>query len=330
MLLYVDDVIALSRNDLVLDRLVSTLQKKNYIITDEGSLTKYLGVDVKYKKDGNFELLQPFLIKRILDLTGVEGESEYNSKPTPAMRPLLHKDLAGESRKNSWNYRTAIGMLTYLQGTTRPDISMAVHQCARFSADPKLSHERAVKRFARYILGTKSKGISFKGIQCYVDADFAGGWNREDPSNPENVLSRTGYIVFYAGCPMMWASRMQTEIALSTAEAEYIACSTALRDVLSLMQLLREINKIFPVKQPKPEIHCKVYEDNESCIAMAKKRKFSPRTKHIAIKYHHFRSCIGTKVTIHSINTKEQTADILTKPLEGFPFLHLRNKLSGW
>ena len=226
-------------------------------------------------------------------------------------------------------------MLTYLQGTTRPDISMAVHQCARFSANPKLSHEQAVKRIARYLLGTKEKGISFKpdtskGIQCYVDADFAGGWNKEDPVNPENVLSRTGYIVFYAGCPMMWASRMQTEIALSTAEAEYIACSSALRDVLSLMELLRKIDKIFPIKKSKPEIHCKVYEDNESCIAMAKKRKFSPRTKHIAIKYHHFRKHVDKDIIIKSIDTREQTADLLTKPLDKGLFEYLRHKRSGW
>ena len=70
-MLYVDGMIALSRNDLILDRLVSSIQKKNYILNDEGYLTKYLGVDVKYKKDGNFELLQPFLIQRILDLIGV-------------------------------------------------------------------------------------------------------------------------------------------------------------------------------------------------------------------------------------------------------------------
>ena len=309
VLLYVDDMIAMSRDDKVLETIVKNLKRKNYILTDEGSLTKYLGVDVKYRKNGEFELTQPFLIQRIIDLLGVEGESVYNTRPTPVTKPLLHKDSMGEVRKHKWNYRKAIGMLTYLQGTTRPDIAMAVHQCARFSIDPRLSHERAVKRIARYLLGNKTRGIKFKpdkskGIQCYVDADFAGGWNKEDPNNAESVLSRTGYIVFYAGCPMLWASRMQTEIALSTAESEYIACSTALRDVISLMHLLKEIDTIFPVRQKKPEIHCNVYEDNESCIAMAKNRQFKPRTKHIAIKYHHFRKYVGTHLTIKSIDTK--------------------------
>ena len=134
-------------------------------------------------------------------------------------------------------------MLTYLQGSTRPDISMAVHQCARFSAMPKLSHERAVKTIGRYLLGTKDRGVVYrpdksKGIDCFVDADFAGGWSKADSQNPENVLSRAGFAIFYANCPVLWASRLMTEIDLSTAESEYMACSMAMRDVISLIYLL--------------------------------------------------------------------------------------------
>ena len=123
---------------------------------------------------------------------------------------------------------------------------------------------------------------------------------------------------------------MQTEISLSTAESEYIACSTAMREVLSLMQIMKEINDIFPVYQPKPIVRCNVYEDNESCIAMAKNRKFSPRTKHIAIKYHHFRKHVNKSLFIHSIDTNKQIADALTKPLEQRKFEYLRKKLCGW
>ena len=336
IMVYVDDMIAISSKKEVLEELVENLRGKDYILTDEGPLTKYLGVDVKYNKRGGFELAQPFLIERIINLLGVNAnESNWNTRPTPAVKPLLHKDTNGIPRNNSWNYRTAIGMLTYLQGTSRPDISMAVHQCARFSMKPMLSHERAVKRIGRYLLGTREKGIVYnpdmsKGLECYVDADFAGGWSKEDVDNPDNVLSRTGYILMYAGCPLIWASRMQTEIALSTAEAEYIACSTAMRDVLSTMQIMEEIDKIFPLVKMKPKVHCKVYEDNESCIAMAKNRKFSPRTKHIAIKYHHFRRHVNKTVTLHSIDTNEQIADAWTKPLEQPQFEYLRKKYCGW
>ena len=171
IMVYVDDMIALAKNKSVLENLVANLKQKDFILTDEGTLTKYLGVDVKHKSDGSFELKQPFLIQRIIDLLGLEVESLHNTKPIPATKPLLHKDENGEERKNAWSYRKAIGMLTYLQGTTRPDISMAVHQCVRFSQNPKLSHERAVKRVGRYLLGTKDSGIIFNpnknvGLEC--------------------------------------------------------------------------------------------------------------------------------------------------------------------
>jgi len=189
-----------------------------------------------------------------------------------------------------------------------------------------------VKRIGRYLLGTQGRGIVNikKGLECYVDADFAGGWAKADADNPDNVLSRTGFVIFYAGCPIVWASRMQTEISLSTAESEYIACSTEMRDVLSLTYLMQEITKIFPIENIKPKMYCTVYEDNESCISMATKRKFSPRTKHIAIKYHHFRKHVNKTIMVNSIDTKEQTADILTKPVEQGSFEYLSKKLSGW
>jgi len=133
------DMIALARSREVLDTLVVNLQKRNYILKDEGSLDKYLGVDVKYKDKGRIELVQPFLIQRIIDLLGLEKDSTRNSRPTPATKPLLHKDLLAEPRKNLWNYRQAVGMLTYHQTTSRPDISMAVHQCARYSISPMLT-----------------------------------------------------------------------------------------------------------------------------------------------------------------------------------------------
>ncbi len=101
-------------------------------------------------------------------------------------------------------------------------------------------------------------------------------------------MSRTGYVICYAGCPIGWCSKLQTEIALSTAEAEYIALSQALREVIPLMMLIEELSDIFPLHVNKPDFFCKVWEDNQSCIVMTQSDKFTPRTKHIALKYHHF------------------------------------------
>jgi hypothetical protein len=164
-----------------------------------------------------------------------------------------------------------------------------------------------------------------------VDADFADGWKDGDHDNPESVLSRTGFVIMYAGCPITWQSKLQTEIALSTTESEYIALSSSMRETIPFLNLLKEISDIFGLPSTQPVFHCKVWEDNESCIKVAQSPKFTPRTKHIAIKYHHFCSFVadGT-ITIHSIDTKEQLADILTKPLAEKSFCYLRRELMGW
>ena len=167
-----------------------------------------------------------------------------NSRPTPVVGTLLTRDEDGPERKHDWKYRTLTGMIGYLQGTSRPDISMATHQCARFNANPKLCHKRAVKRICKYFLDTKYKGIIFrpdktKGIEYHVDAEFSGGWTNEEHLNPEAVLSFIGFVISYAVCPIYWRIKLQTYIVLSTTESEYMALSMAMRDVLPFLNLMK-------------------------------------------------------------------------------------------
>ena len=123
-------------------------------------------------------------------------------------------------------------------------------------------------------------------MECWVDADFAGGWQEANTDDADNVMSRTGMVIMYANCPIFWRSSLQTEIALSTVEAEYIALSSALRQVLPLMTMMEEINEVFTLLISNPNFVCKVHEDNQSCIKMETWTKFSPSIKHIALKYH--------------------------------------------
>ena len=104
-----------------------------------------------------------------------------------------------------------------------------------------------------------------------------------------------------------------------------------MRDIIPLMNLLKEFEKVLPITKIQPKVKCKVFEDNTSCISVAKAPNMTPRTKHIALKYHHFRSFIRSgAIDIRSISTTEQTADILTKPLSGELFIYLRKKMMGW
>jgi len=195
-----------------IDELIKSLHGGDeiFLLQDEGSIDKYLGINIRQIDKDSFELTQPFLIKRITSFLGI-ADGKMNEKLTPVGKPLLNKDLLGVPRKYNWEYRGAIGMLTYLTGSVRPDIAIATHQCARFSVESMRSHEQAVMRIGRYFLSTKEKGMIYhpdsdRGIEVFVDADFAGGWNPEDALNADNVYSRTSYVICYAGCPIFWQS----------------------------------------------------------------------------------------------------------------------------
>ena len=95
------------------------------------------------------------------------------------------------------------------------------------------------------------------GLECYVDADFSGGWSSGNHTNLECVLSRTGFVIMYAGCPLTWYSKLQTEIASSMTESEHIALSQAMREVIPMMNLMAEDGEVFPLHNTKSEFYCK-------------------------------------------------------------------------
>ena len=96
-----------------------------------------------------------------------------------------------------------------------------------------------------------------------------------------------------------------------------------------MIGLLKELT-ILPEEDKPPEVHCTIFEDNKGCIDMVKSPKMRPRTKHIALKYHHFRSHIGKTVSIKYIETGDQIADIFTKALNDGQFCKLIKFLNGW
>ena len=141
IILYVDDVMIVAKHSTQIDNLIKSLKDgtdmdtgylnsslKKFVFTDDGSIKTFLGVNIERTKEG-YHLAQPYLISCILEAVGLEADEIQgrNTRNTPAVKPLLIKDTNSEQRTLQWNYRSVIGMLNYLAGSTRPDILMAVH-----------------------------------------------------------------------------------------------------------------------------------------------------------------------------------------------------------
>jgi hypothetical protein len=317
VLIYVEDSIIMGPIKLQVQEVIQQISTK-FKKQEEGVMCKFLGIQVQRGKDGSLSLPQPQLIDSILKDFHLDNGRVAN-RMTPALKTrVLHKDTNGDPFDKPFHYRSIIGKLNYLEKNTRPDLSFAVHQCARFCSKPKKSHATAVKYIGRYLASTKDKGIQVipnsKGFECYVDASHARDWKQSAAAdNPSTARSRTGYVIQFAGYPMVWASKLQTEIALSVTKAEYIALASAAREILPLISLAKEATKMKMIKKmDAPMIKCKIFEDNIEAVEMANVPKMRPRTKHLNVKYHFFRQFVQRGILlVEHIAGDLQMANIL-------------------
>ena len=337
LMLYVDNCMIIAKYPRDVQKLIRDLEAKDHKIDDEGDLDEFLGVQCDRFEDGRIKLSQPYLIQQIIDDVKFKPNTKTLEKPgkqTLELQPDLDKDPFDE---NYFKYRSVIGKLNYLEKSTRPDITVSTHMAARFSSNPRVTHGHATKAIVRYLMGAKTKGIIMEpknhSFDVYADASFTPYWNKEiAEDNKTTARSRHGFIVRYANCPVTWASRMQTEFALSATEAEYYGLSDALRTTIPLMQIIEEAgNYGLTPKGTKPKIHCKLFEDNSGAVEMVKVPKIRPRTRHINTKYHHFRSYYDLKkITIHWVATADQIADHLSKNQSKELFFKHRNIIMNW
>jgi hypothetical protein len=194
----------------------------------------------------------------------------------------------------------------------------SVCMCARFQADPKEVHLRTMKRIMRYLVYTPKfwlwypRGSTFDLIG-YSDADWAGcKIDRKSTSGTCQLLGRS---------LVSWASKKQNSVALSTAEAEYIATGLCCAQLLWMRQTLRD----YGYKLSKVPLLC----DNESATRIADNPVDHSRTKNIDIRHHFLRDHQQRgDIEIAYRNTKDQLADIFTKPLDEKTFCKLRNELN--
>ena len=172
-----------------------------------------------------------------------------------------------------------------------------------------------------------------EGLDCYVDADYAGLFAHEDDQDPVSVKSRTGFVLTLFGCPILWSSKLQAEISLSSVAAEYVAFSMSMRELLPMRRLLKEVCPVLDLDICKPSlVRSTVFEDNQGCLSLVNVPRMSPRNKCIALKCHFFREHIGEKkgIVAKCIPSEIQRADIFTKGMPEEGFQRIRKLLMGW
>ena len=312
---YVDDLILITESTESMDELKQAL-KTRYKMKDMGELSYILGISVVQEKEKNCVFLhQKHYIETILQKYGMNNA---NPITTPADTNVkLIKDDGVSKPVNPSTYQSMVGSLLYAAMATRPDIAHAVSVVSKFNANPNAAHLTAVKRILRYLKGTVNLALKYERSESgtligFSDADWAG--------DQDDRRSTTGKILFLSGGAVSWFSKKQATVALSTAEAEYVAVSQAAQEGTWLKRLLTDLGM--------SDSSTVILEDNQGAIAIAKNPVNHSRTKHIDIRYHYIRECVQNgQIQVQYCPTIDMKADILTKPLTRQRFECLRRKI---
>ncbi|KAL6185670.1 hypothetical protein ACLB2K_041800 [Fragaria x ananassa] len=279
-----------------------------------GQLKYFLGIEVARSKQG-IALCQRKYALEILEDTGFLGAK--------SSRFLVDQNLAltqtnGELLHDPSQYRRLVGRLIYLT-ITRPDLVYAVHILSQFMDKPRQPHLEAAHKVLRYIKQAPGQGILLpaKGplqLKAFCDADWA--------RCKDTRRSLTGYCIFLGHAPISWKTKKQNTVSRSSAEAEYCSMATTCCEITWLQNILKDLN----VCQAQP---VKLYCDNQAAIHIASNPVYHESTKHIEIDCHVVREKVqnGFIRTAH-IRTKDQPADLFTKPLSSTQFDTLLGKLN--
>ena len=310
--LYVDDILIAGTKLVEIEKIKQEFTMR-YEMKDLGELQFYLGMKITRTKECITVDQERYTLDTLQKyeylLRGLENKN-YN---TPMERDLKLRKFEADSMTpkqedyvSRFPYQNIVGALLYLSINTRPDISYPVGVLARFSKAPTFRACKALLRVLIYLRGTAQRGIKFSGddlnLSGYSDADWAG--------DLDSRRSTTGYVIYAAGGPIAWQSKLQTTIAVSTMEAEYMAAFGAIQELIWTKGVLSEMK--FDYVDPMI-----LLMDSKSAMALAKNPTHHKRSKHIDIKYHWLRehTCENGTVLLEHCGTEDMVADVMTKAL---------------
>ena len=315
---FVDDIVITGTCRVMANEIKSALATE-FSIKDIGQLDYYLGMQVTRNREQRLiTMSQSTYIKNVVDRFNL-GDSKPVSSPMIAGQVMVQSDpdkwsAADIELMKSTNYPEMVGSLMHAAVYTRPDVAFSVSQLARFMACPGPVHVQACKRVMRYLKGTDSYSLKLGGesrsdfncvlVSAFCDANWA--------ACTDTRKSVTGYTVSLSPNELgtiSWSSKMQPSVSLSTAEAEFYACSLATQEVLFIRSLISELG--VPMTGPT-----NIKSDSTAAIGLVKNPITHSRAKHIDLRYHFIRDEINRGViTVEHVSGDKNVADIFTKGL---------------
>ena len=365
--IYVDDIVVAYNCQSMFRSFRDKLTTK-FKCKDLGELSKVLNMGILRTADGGLFLSQESYVRDLLDRFKEHVPAAANPVELPA-DPKIRLYAGGASKVKPFPvettgerndaegaaecpgnipYKELLGALLWLSQGTRPDITYAVSQCAKFAQKPRMAHWWALKRILRYLKGTADYGIHYQrqgsrdqattlgsvdlpngylssqsareaaGLQ---QLDYTGNVDSDYANSLDDRRSVTGYVNFLASGPVTWQSKTQQSVALSTMEAEYMALAAEVQEVEQQRMVFEELG--LPVVQPTI-----IKEDNKACQLFADHPGNHQRTKHIDVRYHFVRERLHRgSVRVDYVPTSDNVADIFTKALPREPFIKFRGML---
>ncbi|KAH9651061.1 hypothetical protein KPL70_026606 [Citrus sinensis] len=307
LLLYVDDMLIASKYKSEIERLKNLL-KAEFEMKDLGNAKRILGMDIiRDRSAGTLFLSQEKYIKKVLERFEMQDCKPVQTPLGPQFKLSAAPTSEDESQMNEFPYAQAVGSLMYAMVCTRSDIAYAVSVVSRYLSCPGKVHWNAVKWIMRYLKGSSTCGLLYRKtksdkieVMGFVDSDFAGDLDKRK--------STSGYMFVLNSCLISWKSSLQSVVALSSTEAEFIATTEAVKEAMWLRGLLNELW----LSQKTVQVFC----DNQSAIHLVKNQMYHERTKHIDVKLQFIRDEVGKgTVVVSKIHTSVNPADALTKSL---------------
>lgn len=305
--IYVDDFI-LFYNDQVLTTQIKEKLKESFEMKDLGAIKRCLGMEIiRDRVNRKISIYQKSYAEQIMKKFNMDNAKPINNPLEPGLEFTEHERGEEDKCKNI-PYQEAIGSLLYLSQVSRPDITFA-DLLSRYNNNYRNVHWNAVKRLLRYIKGTVDYKLTFSrdggdNLNVYCDADWGNKINER--------YSVTGYCFLIQGGAIIWNSKKQKTVALSSCEAEYMSISSTLQELLWIRNLISEIN---PSVVSGPT---KLFCDNIGALELSKNSIINDRSKHIDVRHHFIREHIkNNDVCVEYIASDKNIADFLTKPLSG-------------